>query len=192
MNFQHNGTAHLINYNSVNITSIHWENQKRHLTHFIAVIWDLTCKILRYAYILTQKHTTGPAISLTKQISELYHLVGFWEILILTFNKYLFRAANLAGKPSTSCNRFQASCKLENMPKAQVVSYLSNAYLRKQNKDNTLSLKYICIYLFCKFPNLYNHLVQNPWQIYNWGGGGCSDKITSLQCTKTPPNKQKF
>lgn len=57
----------------------------------------------------------------------------------------------MAGKPSTSYNRFQASSMLENMAKAQVVSYLSNAYLRKQNKDNTLSIKYISFFLFCRF-----------------------------------------
>lgn len=54
----------------------------------------------------------------------------------------------MAGKPSTSCNRFQASSMLENMAKAQVVSpILSNVYLRKQNKDNTLTVHKIQFFL---------------------------------------------
>lgn len=53
-------------------------------------------------------------------------LIGWIQLL---GKPYLFRTVNMAGKPSTSCNRFQASSMLENMAKAQVVSYLSNAYL---------------------------------------------------------------
>lgn len=54
---------------------------------------------------------------------------------------------------------------------------LRNTYLRKQNKDNTLFLKDICIYLFCRFPNLLHHLVWNLLQV----SLSCSHKMTSLQ-----------
>lgn len=120
----------------------------------------------------------GPGISLTNELTTLLSRIlrGTEALMWKTNskyipgfnNKYLFRAVNTAGKPSTSCNRFQASSMLENMAKAQVVSYLSNAYLRKQNKDKHCPWN-ISFHSFCSPKKSIACSLKSLANLFNWG-----------------------